>query len=68
MRKKGGACARTVLFWASVVIDPIRDEDGRLVGFAKITRDITERRKAQLSSSRVQQQLASRRRWKRSAS
>ncbi|HET9640999.1 MAG TPA: PAS domain S-box protein [Allosphingosinicella sp.] len=33
-------------FWASVVIDPIHDEEGRLVGFAKITRDITERRKA----------------------
>src|SRR4051795_10939155 len=27
-------------FWASVVIDPIR-EDGQLIGFAKITRDIT---------------------------
>ncbi|WP_236025357.1 hybrid sensor histidine kinase/response regulator, partial [Arenibaculum pallidiluteum] len=34
-------------FWASVVIDPIRDEAGHLVGFAKITRDITERRQAQ---------------------
>jgi PAS domain S-box-containing protein len=33
-------------FWASVVIDPIYDEEGRLNGFAKITRDITERRKA----------------------
>ncbi|MGA9581338.1 MAG: PAS domain S-box protein [Allosphingosinicella sp.] len=33
-------------FWASVVIDPIHDEEGRLLGFAKITRDITERRKA----------------------
>jgi PAS domain S-box-containing protein len=33
-------------FWASVVIDPIRDEEGQLVGFAKITRDITERRRA----------------------
>jgi len=33
-------------FWASVVIDPIRDEDGVLVGFAKITRDITERKRA----------------------
>ena len=32
------------LFWANVVIDPIRDEDGELIGFAKITRDITERR------------------------
>jgi PAS domain S-box-containing protein len=31
-------------FWASVVIDPIRDERGELIGFAKITRDMTERR------------------------
>ena len=36
-------------FWADVVIDPIRDEDGTLVGFAKITRDVTERRNAQLA-------------------
>lgn len=36
-------------FWASVVIDPIRDEDGGLIGYAKITRDITERRQAQLA-------------------
>ncbi|MGF6478770.1 PAS domain S-box-containing protein [Paraburkholderia sp. JPY419] len=33
-------------FWAHVVIDAIRDEDGALVGFAKITRDITERMEA----------------------
>jgi PAS domain S-box-containing protein len=33
-------------FWASVVIDPIHDEKGELLGFAKITRDITERRRA----------------------
>ena len=33
-------------FWASVVIDPIHDEDGQLVGFAKITRDMTEKRQA----------------------
>lgn len=31
-------------FWASVVIDAIYDEAGRLIGFAKITRDLTERR------------------------
>ncbi|MBV9373939.1 MAG: PAS domain S-box protein [Alphaproteobacteria bacterium] len=31
-------------FWASVVIDPIRDEEGTLIGFTKITRDTTERR------------------------
>ena len=34
-------------FWANVVIDPIRDSDGILLGFAKITRDLTERREAQ---------------------
>jgi PAS domain S-box-containing protein len=33
-------------FWASVVIDPIRDPEGNLVGFAKITRDIDEQRRA----------------------
>src|SRR5215475_2591878 len=44
-------------FWASVVIDPIH-EDGRLVGFAKITRDITERRDAQLKLEQMQKQLA----------
>ena len=44
-------------FWASVVIDPIR-EDGELVGFAKITRDITERREAQLKLDQMQAQLA----------
>jgi PAS domain S-box-containing protein len=31
-------------FWANVVIDAIRDESGTLVGFAKITRDITHKR------------------------
>ena len=33
-------------FWAHVVIDPIRNQLGDLLGFAKVTRDITERRKA----------------------
>jgi PAS domain S-box-containing protein len=33
-------------FWAHVIIDAIHDEDGKLVGFAKITRDLTEKRKA----------------------
>jgi PAS domain S-box-containing protein len=44
-------------FWASVVIDSIK-EDGRLIGFAKITRDITERREAALKLERMQKQLA----------
>lgn len=34
-------------FWAYVVIDPIRDDRGDLVGFAKITRDLTERKEAE---------------------
>src|SRR5206468_12097269 len=32
-------------FWASVVITPLRDETGRLRGFGKVTRDLTERHK-----------------------
>jgi len=32
-------------FWASVVLTAIRDETGRLQGFAKITRDVTERKR-----------------------
>jgi PAS domain S-box-containing protein len=46
------------LFWANVVIDAIRDEQGQLIGFAKITRDITERRAAHEALQRTQQQLA----------
>lgn len=45
-------------FWASVVIDPIHDDLGDLIGFAKITRDITERKEAQEKLERVQRQLA----------
>lgn len=46
------------LFWANVVIDPIRDERGELIGFAKITRDITERRNTQLELQESQRQRA----------
>jgi PAS domain S-box-containing protein len=45
-------------FWANVVIDPIRDEQGQLVGFAKITRDITERKNAEVDLRRAQEQIA----------
>jgi len=34
-------------FWANVVITAIRDDSRRLVGFAKVTRDLTERRRAE---------------------
>ncbi|RKK03218.1 PAS domain S-box protein [Pseudoroseomonas wenyumeiae] len=43
-------------FWASVVIDAVYD-NGRLVGFAKITRDLTERRQAQLELEQSREQL-----------
>jgi PAS domain S-box-containing protein len=46
------------LFFASVVIDAIRDEQGELIGFAKITRDITERCEAEMKLQRAQDQLA----------
>jgi PAS domain S-box-containing protein len=46
------------LFWASVVIDAIHDEQGRLVGYAKITRDITDKRNAQVELQRAHDQLA----------
>jgi len=45
-------------FWASVVIDPIRTDGGELIGFAKITRDISERREAQIKLEKMQRQLA----------
>jgi PAS domain S-box-containing protein len=41
VRKDGTA------FWAHVVIDAIRDDAGKLLGFAKVTRDITERRESE---------------------
>src|SRR5205807_822548 len=46
------------LFWASAVIEAVRDEAGTLVGFVNITRDITERRESQASLERAQEQLA----------
>jgi PAS domain S-box-containing protein len=34
-------------FWANVVITPLRDAQGRLVGFGKVSRDLTDRRQAE---------------------
>jgi PAS domain S-box-containing protein len=45
-------------FWASVVIDAVLDEEGALVGFAKVTRDITERHEAQRSIEDMREQMA----------
>ncbi len=51
--RKSGEC-----FWAHTVIDAIRDEAGKLVGYAKITRDITQRKHAEEELNRAQQDLA----------
>lgn len=44
-------------FWAHVVIDAIRDEAGQLVGFAKITRDVTEQREARRALEHAREAL-----------
>jgi PAS domain S-box-containing protein len=44
-------------FWASVVLDAIHDDDGELIGFAKITRDMTEKREARLKLEESREQL-----------
>ena len=45
-------------FWANIIIDPIRDETGAIIGFAKITRDITERRETQKALEHAREALA----------
>jgi len=45
-------------FWASVVITALRNDDGELVGFGKVTRDLTERRAAQLQALEDARRLA----------
>jgi PAS domain S-box-containing protein len=44
-------------FWAYVIIDPIRSPQGEIVGFAKVTRDLTERREAQLRLDQTREAL-----------
>ncbi len=51
MRKDG------TRFWAHVVVDAIRDSADRLIGFAKVTRDLTERRTAQLALQASEEQF-----------
>jgi PAS domain S-box-containing protein len=45
-------------FWASVIIDPVRNKKDEVVGFAKMTRDITERMRAQKALDEAQAALA----------
>ncbi|RUW63774.1 PAS domain-containing sensor histidine kinase [Mesorhizobium sp. M7A.F.Ca.US.008.03.1.1] len=44
-------------FWAHIVIDPIRDPGGKLAGFAKVTRDLTEQKKAEEELRKSQEQF-----------
>ena len=44
-------------FWASVVVDAMRNSKGDLIGFAKVTRDMTEKRDAQRRLEDAREQL-----------
>ncbi|MFC3124911.1 EAL domain-containing protein [Pseudoroseomonas globiformis] len=44
-------------FWAHVVLDPIEDVDGTLLGFTKITRDLTEQREQSTRLQRITDKL-----------
>jgi len=60
VRKDGGR------FWANIVIDRILDDEGALVGFTKITRDLTERKEAQEALEASRSSSFSLRRWRQS--
>ncbi len=49
------------MFWANVVITALRDDSGQLVGFAKVTRDLTARRAAEHGSRRRAEAQAAKR-------
>ncbi|MBY5854512.1 PAS domain S-box protein [Rhizobium leguminosarum] len=51
-QRKDGTC-----FWAHVIIDPIRRPSGELIGYAKITRDLTERRAAEQAIRQSEEQF-----------
>jgi PAS domain S-box-containing protein len=44
-------------FWANVVITPLRDQKGTLIGFSKITRDLTERKQAENATQEARSEL-----------
>jgi PAS domain S-box-containing protein len=44
-------------FWALAVLDAIHDESGDLIGFAKVTRDVTERHRAQQAVEEAREQF-----------
>ncbi|MEJ7728354.1 MAG: PAS domain S-box protein [Polyangiaceae bacterium] len=40
-------------FWARVVVTPLRDDTGELIGFAKVTQDLTQQRDAEVNERRL---------------
>src|SRR5260221_2225615 len=48
------------VFWASIVITALRDDRGKLMGFAKVTRDLTERKRAEEERLLLAQQTTAR--------
>ena len=44
-------------FWANVVISPMLDAHGGLIGYAKVTRDLTQRRRAEQALAQTNQEL-----------
>ena len=44
-------------FWANAIVDCIRDDSGELIGFAKVTRDMTDRQEAQRNLDQAREQL-----------
>ncbi|MDC4204249.1 MAG: PAS domain S-box protein [Candidatus Manganitrophus sp.] len=44
-------------FWANVIITSLQDEEGKLIGFSKITRDLTERKRAEEEIRRLNMEL-----------
>jgi PAS domain S-box-containing protein len=47
-------------FWASVTITAVRDKEGRLIGFSKVTRDLTDRKKIEENIQELNGQLRQR--------
>ena len=45
------------MFWANVIITAIRDESGRLLGFGKVTRDLTDKKRVREELERAHQYL-----------
>ena len=57
--KDEGWCVRKdgSRFWAEVVIAPVRNKAGNLLGFAKVTRDLTDRKRSEEEIARAEEQL-----------